>query len=74
MIIFVDILITDSVRHAGEVLKTLPFFPAATLVVYHILIKIREKISVLTQHSVNEHKKPVVRRNVCLSHTGGLMR
>ena len=43
MIIFVDILITDSVRHAGEVLKTLPFFSAATLVVYHILIKIREK-------------------------------
>ena len=36
----------------------LTFFPASTLVVYHIPIKIREKSNVLTQHSVNAHTKP----------------
>ena len=37
----------------------LTFFPAATLVVYHIPIKICEKNNVFTQHSVNAHTKPL---------------
>ena len=37
----------------------LTFFPAATLVVYHIRIKTREKINVLTQHSVKANTKPL---------------
>ena len=40
-------------------LLSLTFFPAATLAVYHFLIKINEKNIVLTQHSVNTHTKPL---------------
>ena len=51
----------------------LTFFPAATLVFYHIPIKIPEKKNnVLTQHSVNAHTKPLSEKQ-SLS-LGGLIR
>ena len=49
----------------------LTFFPAATLVVYHIAIKIRAKINVLTQHSVNAHTKPLSEKQSLSGSCGG---
>ena len=51
----------------------LTFFPAATLVVYHIPIKIREKNNVLTQLSVTAHKKQWEAKFVWVMR-GGLIR
>ena len=51
----------------------LTFFPAATLVVYHIPIKIRAKNNVLTQHT-HIQSLSGARSKVCLSHSGGLIR
>ena len=49
----------------------LTFFPAATLVVYHIRIKMREKINVLTQHSVKANTKPLSERQSLSESCGG---
>ena len=52
-------LFSDSDHFFRDPWVPLTFFPASTLVVYHIPIKIREKNNVLTQHSVNAHTKPL---------------
>ena len=52
----------------------LTFFPAATLVVYHIPIKICEKNNVFTQHSVNAHTKPLSEKQSLSESCGGLIR
>ena len=52
-------LFSDSDHFFRDPWVPLTFFPAATLVVYHIPIKIREKNNVLTQHSVNAYTKPL---------------
>ena len=67
-------LFSDSDHFFRDLWVPLTFFPAATIIVYHILIKIREKINVLTQHSVNAHTKPLSEKQVCLSHAVGLIR
>ena len=55
-------------------LLPLTFFPAATLAVYHFLIKINEKNIVLTQHSVNTHTKPLsVKQRLSKPPCGGLI-
>ena len=51
-------LFSDSDHFFRDPWVPLTFFPAATLVVYHIPIKIREKNNGLTHHSVNAHTKP----------------
>ena len=49
----------------------LTFSPAATLVVYHIPIKIRETNNVVTQHSVNAHTKPLSEKQNLSESCGG---
>ena len=48
--------------------------PSATLVVYHMPIKIREKNTVLTQHSVNAHTNPLSEKQSLSESCGGLTR
>ena len=50
-------LFSDSDHSFRDPWVPVTFFPAATLVVYHIPVKIREKNNGLTQHSVNAHTK-----------------
>ena len=52
-------LFSDSDHSFWDPRVPLTFFPAVTLVVYHIPIKIREKNNFLTQHSVNAHTTPL---------------
>ena len=52
-------LFSDSDYSFWDPWVPLTFFPAVTLVVYHIPIKIREKNNLLTQHSVNAHTTPL---------------
>ena len=52
----------------------LTFFPAATLVVYHIPIKICEKTMFLLNTRWTLIQSLWVRSKVCLSHEGGLLR
>ena len=47
---------------------------SATLVVYHIPIKIRKKSNVLTLLLVNVHTKPLSEKESLSSHAGGLIR
>ena len=64
-------LFSDSDHFFRDLWVPLTFFPAATLIVYHILIKIREKINVLTQHSVNAHTKPLSEKQSLSEPCGG---
>ena len=67
-------LFSDSDHFFRDPRVPLTFFPAATLVVYHIPIKIRKKSNVLTQLSVNAHTKPLSEKESLSSHAGGLIR
>ena len=67
-------LLSDSDHFFRDPRVPLTFFPAATLVVYHIPIKKREKNNVLTQHSVNAHTKPLSEKQSLSSHARGLIR
>ena len=64
-------LFSDSDHFFRDPWVPLTFFPAATLVVYHIPIKIREKNNVLTQHSVNAHTKPLSGKQSLSESCGG---
>ena len=64
-------LFSDSDHFFRDLWVPLTFFPAATIIVYHILIKIREKINVLTQHSVNAHTKPLSEKQSLSEPCGG---
>ena len=67
-------LFSDSDHFFGDPWVPLTFSPTATLIVYHILIKIRKKINVLTQHSVNAHTKPLSEKQSLSELCGGLIR
>ena len=64
-------LFSDSDHFFRDPWVPLTFFPAGTLIVYHILIKILEKNNVLTQHSVNAHTKPLSEKQSLSEPCGG---
>ena len=64
-------LFSDSVHFFRDPWVPVTFFPAATLVVHHIPIKIRENNNVLTQHSVNAHTKPLNEKQRWVMRGGG---
>ena len=64
-------LFSDSDHFFWDPWVPLTFSPAATLVVYHIPIKIRETNNAVTQHSVNAHTKPLSEKQNLSESCGG---